>query len=865
MKETSISHYRVVGQLGRGGIGIVYRAEDTRLDRTVALKVLPPHALVSADDRARFYREARAAAALSHPNIAHVYEIDESEVEGESRPFIAMEYIDGETLTDRILIGPLPLKDAVSIASQVAEGLKAAHDKDIVHRDVKSGNIMLTSSGVPKILDFGLAKTAASTKLTQMGSTLGTVAYMSPEQARGEEVDRRSDIWSLGVILYEMISGRMPFPGDYEQAIVYGILNAQPEPLTALRTGVPMELERIVNKCLAKDPARRYPSAADLIVDLEAVSPEVSGLTAARSTMYTGTLAPRAEKVSAGRGLLMGSVAAALAVGLIAGVLLRPGEQNERRPLHMSIVSAQERGMDHPSMSPDGRYVAYSSAGGRLILQDLSTNERRIIVSNGDARISRFSPDSRWLAFEHGGTGLSIIQVPDGAVARLSEAGQMPSWVDNETVIFSDGVSIFRMSRITQEREVLWEPTGSEIEGLTHPEVLPGGERILVTVLREPLHGIAILTLDSGEVRVLRDGAIAPRYVSSGHLVFTDQPDALTYRGRVFAQPFDLSAGVTRGPAVPVLSDRGYWTVGISGRGDLITTGAAVGVDATLEVRFLDPASGSLGDPILTVSTDGWWGLSHDGNWFASADFEDNILEVGPVDPEGGGTLQFSTPRQPSVPVFSHDGNTLYYTEGAFPTELDAFRRSLDGGPPEDLDFGGHRFEFVTAESQDGRFLQVTVADDWAGVADFLLVDTETGEQTTILSGSIWSGVSLSPDGRWLTYSEEGEVFVRGVDGTGPWRIASERVGPQWSPDGATLFVRDDIHIYALPLTIGRGVRPGPERLLYTGTESMSYGVNYATGDLIIADLPDAESGLVDRLDVVLNWGEWLKLEAPVQ
>jgi serine/threonine protein kinase len=224
---TIISHYRVVGQLGQGGMGIVYKAEDTKLDRTVALKLLPPHALASEDDRARFYREARAAAALNHPNIAHVYEIDESDVEGEGkRPFIAMEYIDGESLAERIAKGPLPLQDAISIAAQVADGLKAAHEKDIVHRDVKSGNIMLTSAGVPKILDFGLAKTAASTKLTQMGSTLGTVAYMSPEQARGEEVDRRSDVWSLGVILYEMVSGRMPFLGDYEQATIYGILNA---------------------------------------------------------------------------------------------------------------------------------------------------------------------------------------------------------------------------------------------------------------------------------------------------------------------------------------------------------------------------------------------------------------------------------------------------------------------------------------------------------------------------------------------------------------------------------------------------------------------------------------------------------------
>ncbi|MDX1741910.1 MAG: protein kinase, partial [Rhodothermales bacterium] len=507
-------------------------------------------------------REARAAAALNHPNIAHVYEIDEAHVDGDSRPFIAMEFIDGETLDERIAKGPLALKDALSIAAQVAKGLRVAHEKDIVHRDVKSGNVMLTSAGVPKILDFGLAKTAASTKLTQMGSTLGTVAYMSPEQARGEEVDQRSDVWSLGVILYELVSGRMPFAGDYEQAVVYGILNSEPEPLTGLRTGVPMELERIVGKCLVKDPARRYQSTTDLIVDLEALEVDVRGNTsrhsvAAAPPTTVATEAPTARSMN--RGVLIAAVAAALVIGVVAGVVLGPSEPAPRTPMHLSIMSPEDSGLSHPSMSPDGRYVAYSASGGKLVLHDLSTDMRRTVVANADARISRFSPDGRWLAFEHGGSGISILQVPDGAVARLSEDGQVPSWIDSEYLIFTDGVSIFRTSRITQQKEVVWEPGSDDITGLTHPEVLPGGDELLVTVLREPVHGIGVLDVSSGEIRMLRDRAIAPRFVSSGHLIFTDQQLGLTYRGRVFAQPFDVETGQTRGPAVPILTERGYW------------------------------------------------------------------------------------------------------------------------------------------------------------------------------------------------------------------------------------------------------------------------------------------------------------------
>ncbi len=866
---TIISHYRVTGQLGRGGMGIVYKAEDTKLDRTVALKLLPPHALASEDDRARFYREARAAAALNHPNIAHVYEIDESEVDGESRPFIAMEYIDGETLADRIEKGPLPLKDAISLAAQVAKGLKAAHEKDIVHRDVKSGNVMLTSAGVPKILDFGLAKTAASTKLTQMGSTLGTVAYMSPEQARGEEVDQRSDVWSLGVILYEMVSGRMPFAGDYEQAVVYGILNSEPEPLTAVRTGVPMELERIVGKCLVKDTARRYQSTTDLIVDLEALEVDVRGNTTQRSIAAAAPMAVTTEPEPSrpmNRGVLIAVVAATLVLGAVGGLMLGRTELPTGTPLHLSIMPSGESGLSHPSMSPNGRYVAYSASGGRLLLHDLTTNTRRTIVSDADARISSFSPDGRWLAFEHGVSGMSIIQVPDGAVARLSEEGQVPSWIDNEFLIFSDDISIYRISRITQQKELVWAPGSGDIAGVTHPEVLPGGDEVFVTVLREPVHGIGILDVSSGEIRMLRERAIAPRYVSSGHLVFTDQPLSLTYRGRVFAQPFDLETGQTRGPAVPILSERGYWEVGIGRQGNLITTaGRGTSVDAMLEARFVDPATGNVGQAFRTLPSDGNWGLSLDGKWFVFADRTDNVLEVGPTDPAEGGTFQFTTERQPNVPRFSNDGNTLYYSQGVFPTESDVFRRSLDGGAPEDLDFGGHRFEVVRSETPDGRHLVVSVGDQLNGIHEYMLVDKKTGERTTLYSGGIWMGASFSLDAKWIAYFEDDEIFVRGVDGSGPWRVASGRWGPEWSNDGTILYMRDGVSVYALPVTIGRGVRPGTERLVYSGTEAMGYTVNRATGELLIVDRPEGEPTVVDGLDVVLNWGEWLKLEAPVQ
>jgi serine/threonine protein kinase/tetratricopeptide (TPR) repeat protein len=261
----TISHYRITRELGAGGMGVVYEAVDTKLDRTVALKFLPPESTRNPDAKARFVHEAKAASALDHPNVCTVYEIDETD---DGQLFLAMARYEGETLKERIDRGPLPLDDAMDITRQVAEGLTKAHERDIVHRDIKPANIFITEDGLVKILDFGLAKLEGQTLLTKTGTTLGTASYMSPELARGDATDHRTDLWCLGVVLYEMVTGRRPFLGDHEQAIVYAILNKDPDPISGLRTGVSLELEQIVNKALEKDVEMRYQSAAELRGDL---------------------------------------------------------------------------------------------------------------------------------------------------------------------------------------------------------------------------------------------------------------------------------------------------------------------------------------------------------------------------------------------------------------------------------------------------------------------------------------------------------------------------------------------------------------------------------------------------------------------
>jgi serine/threonine protein kinase/Tfp pilus assembly protein PilF len=275
----TISHYKILEEIGSGGMGVVYKARDTKLDRTVALKFLPPHLSINPEEKKRFIHEAKAAAALDHNNICTIHEIGET---ADGQLFIAMGYYEGQTLKEKIRpVGaqhavPMPINKAIDITIQIAEGLQEAHQNQIAHRDIKSANIIITDKGQVKILDFGLAKLRGATKLTREGTTLGTVAYMSPEQASGDKVDHRSDIWSLGVILYEMITGQLPFKGDYEQAVMYAIMNEEPESVTSLRTGIPLELENIINKALSKNISERYQHIEDLLVDLKRVSKSLS-------------------------------------------------------------------------------------------------------------------------------------------------------------------------------------------------------------------------------------------------------------------------------------------------------------------------------------------------------------------------------------------------------------------------------------------------------------------------------------------------------------------------------------------------------------------------------------------------------------
>lgn len=406
---TNILHYEVIEKLGEGGMGVVYKARDTKLDRIVALKLLPSHTGTEKTEKQRFLNEAKAASALDHPNVCNIHSIEETE---DGILFIVMAYYEGMSLKEKIGRGPLPLKEVAGYAIQIASGLLKAHENGIVHRDLKPANIFITNDDQIKIIDFGLAKASRHTMLTKSGTTLGTVPYMSPEQAQGSEVDHRTDIWSLGVVMYEMITGQLPFRSEYETALVYSILNEDPEPVTGLRSGVPMDLERIINKCLEKDPQNRYQHSDELRVDVRRIEKELSRDVAAKSTISTNRVSDRkSEDTRAYRNMRPFMLGIPLVILMIASYLFFSG--NSAGPEVDGSIAV----LPFESLSPnpdDGYFTA--GIHEDIIIQLAGIDDIKVI---GRGSVMGYKPGQR----DYSGIGgdLGVSTVLEGSVHRAGD------------------------------------------------------------------------------------------------------------------------------------------------------------------------------------------------------------------------------------------------------------------------------------------------------------------------------------------------------------------------------------------------------------------------------------------------------------
>jgi len=454
MVGKTISHYKVIEKLGEGGMGVVYKAEDTKLKRLVALKFLPREFIRDREAKKRFIHEAQAASALEHNNICNIHEIDETE---DGQLFIIMAHYEGETLKGKIEQGPLGIAELMDIAIQIGEGLAAAHEADITHRDIKPANIMLTKRGEVKILDFGLAKLRGQTRLTKEGTTLGTAAYMSPEQAQGQEVDQRTDIFSLGVLLYEMLTGQQPFRGDYESAVFYAILNETPEPITGLRTGVPIELERVVFKCLEKAPEERYQSATDLLVDLKKLKKTLEKSKADSIDSATATediqTGSRRKGISILTATALGSLVVILAI--LAYFNLQPKDTvpHFRNPKRITSALGLE---DHPTWSPEGGRLAYDSnqSGNRDIWVTQVTGGLPVNLTAdhlGTDMSPSWSPDGSQIAFwsDRDGGGIFVMSALGGIPRKIISVMSSPTGFFGYPQWSKDGIKLACIVRDT--------------------------------------------------------------------------------------------------------------------------------------------------------------------------------------------------------------------------------------------------------------------------------------------------------------------------------------------------------------------------------------------------------------------------------
>jgi serine/threonine-protein kinase len=878
-KGTRLGHFEVLDPLGAGGMGEVYLARDTRLDRRVAIKVLPQDVVADSARLARFEREAKLLAAINHANIAAVYGLEDAD--GQS--FIAMELVEGETLAERIRRGAVPLEEALGIARQIAAALDAAHEKGIIHRDLKPANIMVTTDGTVKVLDFGLAKayyddapardaspeiSASPTILaaTGAGIILGTAAYMSPEQAKGQPLDRRADVWAFGVVLLEMLIGKKVFEGGDVTEVIASVIRDVPD-LDALPAGSPPALRRLLRRCLAKDPGQRLRDIGDARLELdEALEPDA------------GPAEMQTAPATAGMTWKYSLIAVTLMlVAAAAAWLLKPSPEPDRSVTRFvaSLPSAEGRlsnGNQAIRISHDGRVVLYRAAG-TIYARSLDSLESRPIADETYALFG-VSPDNERILFSGGG-GLMTARIAGGPTQTLVPAtGRFTGahWGDDGTVVYatSDGGIWLVPGTGGAPRELV--NSGGEFD-VWLPSLLPGAEAVIYSWASGDGFGMSAATLD-GTVRELLLGAAAGFYVNTGHLVYRT-------RDGLAAIPFDASSLSTTGAAV-LLSEQ----VRFSGSGTMHMT---VSENGTL--AFLPETNAGLEFQLSWVDTQGRsepaFGelrnysdlrLSPDGRRVAVHEFagENDIWILDLV--TGRSERVTFEEGEDETPVWSPDGSRIAYTnnrEGRRWVEIKPAEGGAAAAATRIWDGSDHLHLMDWDEASNRLIADIRRAEH----GDVIAIDIETGEETVLLGSSFTEKLArLSPDGNWLAYvsDETGdeEIFVLRYPEMDRRVPVSTDGGtePVWSADGRMLYFRTDEEIMAAARVPGDIAEFRVPESVFADEFERAQGIGHFHFDvaadgrfLFVTDPMSRRAGddLSQRYVVVLNWAEELRRLAP--
>ena len=811
----TVDHYEIRESLGGGGMGVVYKAEDTRLQRTVALKFLPPELTLDPVAKARFLQEARAASALDHPNICTIHEVGET---GDGQLFLAMSCYDGETLKRLIERGPLPVDEAIDIAKQIAQGLAKAHRQGIVHRDIKPANIMVTGDGIVKILDFGLAKLAGAAGLTRAGFCLGTPSYMSPEQARGE-VDHRTDLWSLGVVLYEMLTGVTPFGGDTDQAIIYSLLTDEPRPLRELRPEAPVDLERVLAGLLAKDPEDRYPTAEAAVADFKVL---------AGSTMSATIQSLPAVRRRGMPGWVKAALAGAAAVAFLAAGwwLLRPEERLQ--PTSRPLTDLEGREL-YPSLSPGGDilvYVALQGGDQDIFWQRVGGGNPRNLTEDSPAADTQpaFSPDGQQIAFrsERDGGGLFVMGSTGESPRRLTSAGYNPAWSpDSKKIVFAtEGVSTPYSRSSTSE---LWQvdvETAAKRKifagDAVQPSWSPDDRRIAFWGLSNgSRRALWTIPADGGgePVRVSPDDDFFywnPVWSTDGRwLYFVTNRNGSMNLARVRISPRTGEAeGEIEQITVPA-SNSGFLSMSRDGRHIAYATNEG---RSNFDRVAFDPAAGQVAGPPAQV-TEGtrlvrFGEVSPDGRslvYYTSEPQEDLFL----IDAAGGSPRQLTDDiYKDRVPRWSPDGTRIFFFSNRGGKDYEVWSIRPDGSDRKrELSVPGTNL-LTPVLRPDGKSLVCGLG--FKEVAEFDLTFPPERRRPQPLPGldhGSFGPETWSPDGAWLTgpaQDEGGSPLTRIVGysfRTGRYQeLVPRGTSPVWLRDSRRLLYIDHgrIHLYDL-------------------------------------------------------------------